>query len=438
MSTSNSRNLITQNPRHYSQVLQSQTPFKREHAIILNVNENLIQDDYLEAIGNIIGPLNVKAISKMSNNRMCLFLSNVQHVENLVNTYETIKIKGLNISIRRLITPAKRLILSNVCPTIPQNLLEDYIKSLGYKTVSPMSFLRVGTSNPLYNHVISFRRQIYVMPDENIELPSSTLITHEDVSYRIFLTFDVPKCFLCSNAGHIASQCPQQTAQNNPPNTEQNTKENPKNENNVANNVTEANTQVEARENTNPKDTETNEYDAPNNDTDLISLNDLNVCPNSTNARSKRAASPTTPIEIEEENENSQSEQQIEQPFIKPKNKKKKAKKSKSQEDPNIAALLTPARKHIEEKSPPYILSFDQLVHLFENLPGTEDKMSLIKSYSEDLEQLLIMIHNIHPLLDGSMKSQNTKLQKRLRGYLLTGEDDSDSELSISSQTSQQ
>lgn len=437
MPTSNPINTSTQNSRHYSQALQSQTPFKREQAIILNVDENLIQDDYLEAIGNIVGPLNVKAISKMSNNRMCLFLSSVQHVENLVNTHETIKIKGRNIGIRRLITPAKRLILSNVCPTIPHSLLENLIKSLGYKTASPMSFLRVGTSNPLYNHVISFRRQIYVIPDEKIELPSSKLITHEDVSYRIFLTFDVLKCFLCSSSGHIASQCPQQASQSNPPSNNESMNENPTTENTITN----TNMEVEAAKDssiTKPSNTVTNEPADSNDNTNLISLDDPNPDHNTTNTGYKRQASSITSTEIEQEAETSQTNKQTEQSFIKPKNKTKKIKKSKSQEELNVSTLLMPAKKFIEEKSPPFILNFNQLVHLFENLPGTEDKMSFIKSYSNDLEPLITMLYEIHPHLGGNMKTRITKLQKKIKGYLLTGDDGSDSEISISSQNSQQ
>ncbi|KAJ3651459.1 hypothetical protein Zmor_017500 [Zophobas morio] len=84
------------------------------------------------------------------------------------------------------------------------------IKTLGYKPVSPVSFLRAGIQNEEYSHVLSFRRQIFVTPDESINLPSSLVIQHDGTNYRIFLTYDDQTCFKCHLTGHIASQCTSQ------------------------------------------------------------------------------------------------------------------------------------------------------------------------------------------------------------------------------------
>lgn len=45
---------------------------------------------------------------------------------------------------RRLVTPAKRIILSNVNLCIPHDILETEIQRIGYKLASPMNFLRAG------------------------------------------------------------------------------------------------------------------------------------------------------------------------------------------------------------------------------------------------------------------------------------------------------
>uniref|UniRef100_A0A6P7GV56 Cell wall integrity and stress response component 4-like n=1 Tax=Diabrotica virgifera virgifera TaxID=50390 RepID=A0A6P7GV56_DIAVI len=68
-----------------------------------------------------------------------------------------------------------------------------------------MSFLRIGTNNPEYKHVLSFRRHIYVSPPTG-PIPDTILITHEDTTNRIFLTLD-NLCFICKQHGHISSSC---------------------------------------------------------------------------------------------------------------------------------------------------------------------------------------------------------------------------------------
>ncbi|CAG9760177.1 unnamed protein product [Ceutorhynchus assimilis] len=104
-------------------------------------------------------------------------------------------------------------LLLNVCPTIPHAMLEDQLKKLGLKLVSPITFLRIGVNNPEYSHILSFRRQVYVAPPADLEVPSSILITQDNTSYRIFLSQDGMSCFECKQSGQIASQCPNKSNQ---------------------------------------------------------------------------------------------------------------------------------------------------------------------------------------------------------------------------------
>lgn len=476
MLTSNSRSTNTnnhtasQNIRQYSQVVQTTMYPKREQAIILNVNENLKLIDYIEAVGNLTQPKDVLFASRISHNRVCIHLSSVKLVDDLINTHETIQIKEYIIGVRRLITPAKRLILSNVTPFIPHDVLEDSIKSLGYKIASPMSFLRVGATNPAYSHVQSHRRQIYILPDENIELPSSIQITHEGLTTRIFLTFDVISCFLCKNTGHTASQCPQQTFKNNLTSTETNstpiTTLNNQFDANLLNPQAQVTNQKSPREIeisqniTQRQTTIGTETLTPshilreNHTTEDLFLSHLDT-------RNKRPASSSIRSTIDDTIEDillsqpdtdnipnaNQTSKDIplsqigESAFLEPKRACKKMKKSYSEEKLNdIPNLMKSAEKHINEKFPPYVLNFNQLTHLFENLSGSKDPISLVKTYSEDLQSVLTMLHSVYPFLEHkTLKSRNTRLQKKLRKHINPTpekQEDSDSEYSVSSQAS--
>lgn len=184
---------------------------EREQAIIMNYIEELKLTDYVMAVSKIIGPRNITFASRISNDRICLYLSNTDHVDNLIINHNTVTIADKSVTIRRLITPARRIILSNVSPTIPNETLEEEIKNMGLTILSPVSFLKASVSGEEFSHIMSFRRQVYVNPDKINILPPSKTITYKDISYRIFISMDEIICFSCNQAGHVARKCPNHT-----------------------------------------------------------------------------------------------------------------------------------------------------------------------------------------------------------------------------------
>ena len=76
-----------------------------------------------------------------------MYLAGKTFVDRLTPGNSNILIKDRLISIRPLIMTTKRIILSNVCPIL-HNVILDAFKQMGIKTVSLISFIRVGFKFP--------------------------------------------------------------------------------------------------------------------------------------------------------------------------------------------------------------------------------------------------------------------------------------------------
>nr|CAH7745740.1 unnamed protein product [Callosobruchus chinensis] len=216
MSSSNSAPSTSQTSnvsQSYSDVLshQSYRHPKKDQAIVFNTIEGARLQDYLLKLGPIVNPKNIIFCSRIANNRICVYLSSKDLVNNFMDNHGEFIVNGENIKARRLITPSERLIISNVCPTIPHTLVKDALQQIGLKLISPISFLRIGAPLPEYNHILSFRRQVYITPDDTVVVPESLEITHENLTYRIFLSLDNQKCYKCKLSGHVAAQCNSRT-----------------------------------------------------------------------------------------------------------------------------------------------------------------------------------------------------------------------------------
>uniref|UniRef100_A0A2S2NXB3 Transposon TX1 uncharacterized protein n=1 Tax=Schizaphis graminum TaxID=13262 RepID=A0A2S2NXB3_SCHGA len=183
----------------------------RDHAIVFNSIDGVPQIQYILAIGKIVQPNNIKFVSRISNNRFCIFLSNKQILDNLMQTTKHINIHDRVIQIRRLINPAKRFIISNVCPSIPNQAIIDALKKLNIVPISQITHLKAGIKVEGYEHIMSFRRQIYINYDDVPKLPNSILINVDDNQFRIFFTDDKITCFSCKSIGHTTTNCNKNT-----------------------------------------------------------------------------------------------------------------------------------------------------------------------------------------------------------------------------------
>ena len=108
------------NSRTYANVTQTQksSSSKRDQVIVIDAIEELPLADYVISVGSIIVPRNILLASKISNNRVCLYLAK-QLAEDLAKNYWEIIIAEKVAKLRKLISSAKRIIISNVYSSIP-------------------------------------------------------------------------------------------------------------------------------------------------------------------------------------------------------------------------------------------------------------------------------------------------------------------------------
>jgi len=188
----------------------------KKQAILLHYEEDSSLIQYVVNIGRLIGPENILSASKISKRRICIYLTSEKAVDQLLNNYSSIQVNGKTIPLKRLAAPSRRLIISNVHPCIPNFVLLDELRKLKIKTTSAIHGLHIGltcdsidkTELALYSHITSFRRGVYIEDDENVSVPESLLITHDNESYRIFITNDESKCYICRSNSHQAPSCP--------------------------------------------------------------------------------------------------------------------------------------------------------------------------------------------------------------------------------------
>ena len=74
---------VTSQPLSYSKVAQKEICPTRNQAIILDSIDGLTIRDYALAIGGIIGPSNMISISRISQNRICIYSKSEEKADEL-------------------------------------------------------------------------------------------------------------------------------------------------------------------------------------------------------------------------------------------------------------------------------------------------------------------------------------------------------------------
>lgn len=448
MDNTNSASQHIRNTATFADIASNVTLPKMNQAIVFNSINNIKQIEYVIAISKIIPAENIQFVSRISNNRFCIFFNSQAVMENLLKTHPSIYVNETEIPIRRLINASKRIILSNVYPTIPNPLILNALHEIGIKTTSQISHMKAGFATEQFAHILSFRRQVYINQDSISKLPSSITVTLENTTFRIFITDDTVTCFQCHKTGHFSNQCkniPEQFNIIDKTETDMEETNDLSPTPNVGKNVsfsppTSVNAQniYSTQKNVPLTPNQANDYD------DLITIDppkkhslaeklksSSNKIVNVTSPNPVKRPAPSTTSQPPSPKSSHSSNPPLtmkppnapegkSQPSKNPNgnvHKKPKVRTSTSSNDSfysNIDEGLNPT-KDLFNSNPQMSLSLNQFKDFFENSQGCTDLESLCMEHNSSPENIVQIITNIYPVVTiKSIKNRLTRLSKAL------------------------
>lgn len=175
----------------------------RRHGV--KVQCSLSVEDCSLAIGEVVGHEHIKSASRM-NNAIVVFLGSVDKAREIISS--GIVVNDTLTPVLPLSTPATKVIISNVPPFISDDMIESHLMRYG-RIVSPMRKISLGCKSPLLKHVVSFRRQVYMVLDQDDgHLDLTMKLKVGGFEYTVYATSNTTLvCFFCNMSGHVARDC---------------------------------------------------------------------------------------------------------------------------------------------------------------------------------------------------------------------------------------
>ncbi|KAJ8679241.1 hypothetical protein QAD02_015028 [Eretmocerus hayati] len=198
----------TSNPtKNLNSTAFSVTLPSKEQAIIIESIQSATIEDYTDALQEITDLSNAKTISKITGGRVCITLSNKSVAEE--PSGQNVTVKDNSVKIRPLLEKNTRVLISNVYPWIPNNVLVGALESVGIRPTSQISSVKASMTKPGQSHIQSFKCQLHVKEEDAKLIPESLQITFDNKQYWVSSSSaqEAP-CFVSDKPGYVAKACP--------------------------------------------------------------------------------------------------------------------------------------------------------------------------------------------------------------------------------------
>ena len=181
----------------------------KDCAIVIDAIDEIPVREYTLALAKKIDSSSIKAVSRISQKRICFYLSNTSQVMQITqNNNNELKIGSRVLKIKPLTNATKRIIFSNVFLDVTHQMLHDKLIEYGITPRSSITFIRAGYNDTGLSHINSFRRQVYIDEKDLDKLPSDFKNQANSTTWHIFVSTDIIKCFVCKSESHTSKHCP--------------------------------------------------------------------------------------------------------------------------------------------------------------------------------------------------------------------------------------
>ncbi|XP_028312833.1 uncharacterized protein LOC114469487 [Gouania willdenowi] len=176
----------------------------RRHGVKLCTGPGVSVEECSLAVGEVVGFGSVKSASRM-NSAVVIFVESTEKANQLVES--GVVIRGALTPVLPLGNPARKVLISNVPPFLKNSLLEKELSRHG-QIVSPIKLIPLGCKSPKLRHVVSFRRQVFMVLSGKQEINVIMRFRIDEFDYTVHVSSDNLKCFGCGAEGHLIRSCP--------------------------------------------------------------------------------------------------------------------------------------------------------------------------------------------------------------------------------------
>ncbi|KAJ3581830.1 hypothetical protein NHX12_016183 [Muraenolepis orangiensis] len=178
----------------------------RRHALRLSPAAQVSVEECSLAVGEKVGYRSIKIAARM-NRAVVVFLDNIYKVNSVVES--RVAIRDVFTQVMPLFNSARRVMISNAPPFLSNEALGRELGRYGL-LVSPIRMVSLGCKSPHLKHVLSFRRNTFmILKNNEADLDLVMKFKVENFDYTVFATTENQKCFKCGLEGHFSRLCPQ-------------------------------------------------------------------------------------------------------------------------------------------------------------------------------------------------------------------------------------